>query len=300
MAIIRPNEEDRTMQWQYSTGDGDMAGKSYPMSSKDPAGQAYMERSPVIVTDLKEDENFELREPLASLGVRSGMTVPLKVGNWVIGVLCFFYKDARNMNTAELWYMNVVGNSLAVYMEKEQARLKEAEATAYLTSVLESVGHGVIMVDTDLRIIFANRGYCESLNLFQEEVIGRHCHEVAHGLEMACDVADIECPVRRAIETKKPCPAQHTHKDKDGRELTVQLNAYPITDSSDKVVAVVETVFDITDRVALERDLEKRVAELEEFYDMAVGRELRMIELKEDVKRLKAELDSLKGERSRG
>jgi HD superfamily phosphodiesterase len=56
------------------------------------------------------------------------------------------------------------------------------------------------------------------------------------------------------------------------------------------VVAAVETVTDLTDRVKLEKDLEKRVKELEEFYDMAVGRELRMIELKEEIAHLREEL----------
>jgi flagellar basal body rod protein FlgF len=40
----------------------------------------------------------------------------------------------------------------------------------------------------------------------------------------------------------------------------------------------------------LEKALQKRVKELEEFYDMAVGRELRMKELKEEIERLKKKL----------
>lgn len=43
-----------------------------------------------------------------------------------------------------------------------------------------------------------------------------------------------------------------------------------------------------------EEELEKRVQELEDFYDMAVGRELRMIELKDEIKELKEELEKLK------
>ena len=38
-----------------------------------------------------------------------------------------------------------------------------------------------------------------------------------------------------------------------------------------------------------EEELKKRVKELEEFYDMAVGREIRMIELKEEIEKLKKE-----------
>lgn len=43
-------------------------------------------------------------------------------------------------------------------------------------------------------------------------------------------------------------------------------------------------------RKKAEEQLQKRVKELEEFYDMAVGRELRMIELLEEIERLKEEL----------
>jgi DNA-binding NtrC family response regulator len=43
-----------------------------------------------------------------------------------------------------------------------------------------------------------------------------------------------------------------------------------------------------------EEDLKKRVKELEDFYDMAVGRELRMIELKEELESLKNELSRYK------
>ncbi len=42
--------------------------------------------------------------------------------------------------------------------------------------------------------------------------------------------------------------------------------------------------------MTLEIDLKKRVKELEDFYEMAIGRELRMIELKREIETLKEEL----------
>ncbi|MDQ7786966.1 MAG: response regulator [Thermodesulfovibrionales bacterium] len=43
-----------------------------------------------------------------------------------------------------------------------------------------------------------------------------------------------------------------------------------------------------------ERELKRRVQELEEFYDIAVGREMRMIELKKEIESLKKELSGNK------
>jgi len=47
-------------------------------------------------------------------------------------------------------------------------------------------------------------------------------------------------------------------------------------------------------RKKIEEQLKKRVKDLEEFHDMAVGRELKMVELKEEIEKLKEELKKYK------
>ena len=53
---------------------------------------------------------------------------------------------------------------------------------------------------------------------------------------------------------------------------------------------------DVTERKRAEEEIKKRIKELEEFYDMAVGRELRMKELKEQMEEMKEEMEKLKKE----
>jgi len=48
---------------------------------------------------------------------------------------------------------------------------------------------------------------------------------------------------------------------------------------------------DITDQKEALKEIKKRVKELEDFYDIAIGRELRMIELKDTIKELEKELE---------
>ena len=54
--------------------------------------------------------------------------------------------------------------------------------------------------------------------------------------------------------------------------------------------AVIGTLLDITERKKMEKEVKERIEELEKFYEMAIGRELRMKELKDEIKRLQIEL----------
>ena len=56
------------------------------------------------------------------------------------------------------------------------------------------------------------------------------------------------------------------------------------------VVEIIGWVEDITERKETEDQLKKKMAELEEFHNLAVGRELRMIELEKEIKTLKRQV----------
>jgi|GEM_PF-4006053 PAS domain S-box-containing protein len=58
--------------------------------------------------------------------------------------------------------------------------------------------------------------------------------------------------------------------------------------------AIIGTLIDITDRVRAEKEIRERMEELERFYKMAVDRELRMKELKEEIEQLREELSRYK------
>ncbi len=296
VTVAIPDADMKEMEYVSVAGCDDeaSAGRKAMITSEDMVGIAILERCPTIVTDYSKD-NFSRSELFEKCGVDSGICIPMTVDNTVVGVLCIMHFEPRDFDTAELWYMNVVTNILAVYIEKERSMEKLEESRAYITSVLEGIGEGVIVVDRDLRIKFANRAFSDEHNRFQEEVIGGLCYKSSRGMDKPCYENGEKCPVRDVIASGEPSTAEHMHKDDDGEPVYMQVNAYPIFDVSGKVVAAVETNFDITERVSLEHDLEKRVKELEEFYDMAVGRELRMIQLKEEIESLREEISRLKG-----
>jgi len=84
---------------------------------------------------------------------------------------------------------------------------------------------------------------------------------------------------------------------KDGTKVWLEIDESPLKDGQGTVIGIVGAARDITERIRTEealgknqKELKKRISELEEFYEMAIGRELRMIELKQEIEGLREEL----------
>jgi hypothetical protein len=83
----------------------------------------------------------------------------------------------------------------------------------------------------------------------------------------------------------------------ENEELVLQFKVARIffaEEEEEEEANIVVSIEDITVRKRTEEEVQKKVKELEKFYDMAVGRELRMVELKEEIKRLESELKRYK------
>lgn len=261
-----------------------------PISPDFMTGSTYLEQCPVIVLDYGKEQRYKRSEYYSALEVKSGLSVPMSADGRVIGVLCIFYKTPQEIDTAGLWYLNVVSNTLAVYIEKERSVERVGKSEAFLSSVLEGIGEGVVAIDRDFNILSANTSYYAQIKCSASESVGKKCYQLSHHHDEPCYKKGEECAVKKVFDTGKPQRGLHTHIDSDGNAVYVETHAYPIFDAEGNISAAVETITNVTERVRLERDLDKRVRELEDFYEMAVGRELKMIELKEEVATLKAEL----------
>lgn len=79
-------------------------------------------------------------------------------------------------------------------------------------------------------------------------------------------------------------------RHKDGHYVDILGRAFMVKGASGKPVRMVGTHIDNTERIKAKKELEKKVSELEQVNKLMVGRELKMVELKKEVTRLKTEL----------
>ncbi len=81
---------------------------------------------------------------------------------------------------------------------------------------------------------------------------------------------------------------------KDKKEIPVNISAMQRKDEEGSFIGYFLSIIDISEIKKNQNKLEKKIEELERFRKFTVGRELRMVELKKEIERLKKELKSKK------
>ena len=79
-----------------------------------------------------------------------------------------------------------------------------------------------------------------------------------------------------------------------GKRIIVNLSALPRRDENSDIIGYFFAFLDITKKEEFEKKLKEKIKELEKFYNLTIGRELKMIELKQENKKLKEELKNRK------
>jgi len=192
-----------------------------------------------------------------------------------------------------------VGGMLKIFNWETRTKLQEAqlilkqqlsESEERYMEIVESSSDIIYSIDTDNCIVCTNQRSYELLGYPGDELTEKHLkelctpetwEEVEKGLERLRHEGSVFIDNGEMIR-------------KDGKKMDVAIQLLAMYDSKKDFLGARGIIRDITERVKLEEERARRVNELEEFYDMAVGRELRMVELKEEIERLKKELKRYK------
>ena len=146
--------------------------------------------------------------------------------------------------------------------EARQAReaLRASEDQKRL--ILDSLDSQVVMLDRDLRVVWANRTAREQERRDGEPL---HCYELINEFRAAPGPCS-DCPAIAAFRTGET--ARTTKHNNAGR--TVSLAANPIVDAHGQVEHVVVITTDVTERLSLERQL-RQAQKMESLGTLAGG-----------------------------
>ncbi len=162
------------------------------------------------------------------------------------------------------------------------------ERAAVWDSLMRSANEGILGVDLDGICTFCNPTALHLLGYGNmEELVGKDLQSLLR----THHADDGDCPpeplrISAAISTGKTELAENELLWRtDGRRIPVAYRTTPIREA-ERVTGVVVTFEEISERLEAQEALRERLEELEQFNRLAVGRELRMVELKKEINAL--------------
>ena len=165
---------------------------------------------------------------------------------------------------------------LALDKQRAEEALRESESK-YRT-LLESLPQNIFAKDRDCMYVSCNGNFARDLGI-EPEKLGGHTDYDFFPKELADKYRADDQRVMASGQTEE-LEERYVRK---GQEVIVHTAKTPVRDEQGNVVGLLGIFWDITERVEAEEELKRTLADLEQFNRLAVGRELRMIELKREV-----------------
>ncbi len=93
---------------------------------------------------------------------------------------------------------------IAIERKKGEKAVKDSleEKGTLLNSLVEHV----VYQDTEMRVLWANRAACESVNLTRDQILGRFCYEIWPQRSDPCP----DCPLKKSMKTGQPEEVENT------------------------------------------------------------------------------------------
>jgi len=172
----------------------------------------------------------------------------------------------------------VVFRDISERKEAEEALL-ESRATA--RGLLDATQESLLLLDKEGTIIAANRTAAGRHQKTPQELIGTNRFEILpQNLRESR-----KSHFNNVLQTGNSAEFED---ERDG--MVFHHIYYPVQDKTGAIIGVAIFGQDITERKHMEEELTRNVEELEQFSKLAIGREIKMIQLKEEINELLGQL----------
>ena len=172
---------------------------------------------------------------------------------------------------------------------RKQAEDMLAAASQYARSLIESSLDPLVTISGDGKITDVNEATIRVTGIPREQLIGTDFSNYFTEPDKARE--GYQQVFAKGFVTDYPLTIRH----RDGRLTDVLYNASVYKDTRGNVIGVFAAARDVTARKRAEEELAEqrrreldRLAELEKFQKLTVGRELKMVELKKEIQELEA------------
>jgi PAS domain S-box-containing protein len=178
---------------------------------------------------------------------------------------------------------DLVGSVITFRDITERLKAEEAvrESEERIKTILDSINTGIIVIDPENRTIVDVNPIAEMMiGLPEKEIIGSVCHKFICPRELN------DCPIIDHDQTVDN--SDRTLLNAEGKEIPILKTVVEVI--LDGKPHLIESFVDLSERKKAEAELKKNFEELERFNQLTIGREEKMIELKEEINELMGKL----------
>ncbi|GBE18965.1 sensor protein FixL [archaeon BMS3Abin16] len=170
--------------------------------------------------------------------------------------------------------------------ERKQMEERIIKSQEFLNSIVENSGDAIITTDADSRVTLWSRGAENLYGYKADEVLGKNIDFL-----YPSELKEERRNWQKAILAGETVRNIRTQIYNSNRELVnINLTLSPLIDRDGKPAGSIGVSKNITDIMEAEKKLREKIDELEKWQRLTVGRELRMAELKSELKELKKRL----------
>lgn len=163
--------------------------------------------------------------------------------------------------------------------KKTEAALQDAEER--YRAVVNDLTEVVCRFKADGTVTFVNEVYCHFFGS-RDELLGRNWHPVA----MPEDIAMIEERLRTLSPANPVVDVENRVISGSGKVYWMQFINHAFFDEDGRLIETQSVGRDITERKRAQDELQQKCIELERFNKVTVDREMRMVELKQEINAL--------------
>ncbi|MBL7142466.1 MAG: PAS domain S-box protein [Candidatus Pacebacteria bacterium] len=174
--------------------------------------------------------------------------------------------------------------------ESQKDNIKTDNSKETLEAIFDSVRDGLVMLDKTGKITKISKSLVKMGGYPAEELVDKRLKFMT--MFSPKSLGQILMNFVRTIADNEIMPYEVEGVTKDGKKLFAEISGSPLKVRG-KIIGVVAILRDITERKKIEDELKEKNEMLEKFNKFAVGRELRIIELKNKIKELEKKLEKI-------
>lgn len=170
-AAIHPTDGPLQPWAEYTLGFRPEIGVGLP-------GRVWASGESFWISDTRKDQNF-LRQALArAVGLRHGFAFPIRSRGSVVAVVELFAAEVREVDPEQAELLEAVGHQLGSFIERTESRRAVAHSEARKTAILNAAVDGIVVADSEGRVVDFNPAAEALFGRSRDEVLGRRIADV--------------------------------------------------------------------------------------------------------------------------